>query len=150
MKNLFDANAKSEIISRIGKLTPNSKALWGKMNVNQGLRHMAMAFDIPTGKINPTRVKVPSMPKWLLKFFLLNVKPPKEKAETFQEMNTVANGINPPDFEAEQSNLKKEVESFYNASSLIPENKIAGKFSKDDWGKLNYNHTDHHLRQFGV
>ena len=150
MKNLFDTNVKQEIIFRIEKLTPGTKAVWGKMNVNQGMRHMSMAFDIPTGKLNPTPVKVPSMPKWLLKFFLISIKPPKERAETFKEMNTVANGINPPDFEAERGNLKKAIDVFVNASTFIPENKIAGKFNKDDWGKLNYNHTDHHLRQFGV
>ena len=65
-------------------------------------------------------------------------------------MNTVTNGINPTDFEAERNNLKKSINEFFNSTSLIQENKLAGKFNKDDWGKLNYNHTDHHLRQFGV
>ena len=150
MKNLFDPIVKEEILSRIDKLEPNSKALWGKMNVNQGLRHMSMAFDISTGKLDPTISKAPPMPKWLLKFFLLNAKPPKERAETFKEMNTVSNGINPENFEMERQNLKKAVEDFFNATSLIPENKLAGKFTRNDWGKLNYNHTDHHLRQFGA
>lgn len=149
MKNLYDQKAKEEIISRIDALKPATKAKWGKMNVNQSLRHMSMAFDIATGKLDPTVVRVPAMPKWLLKFFLLSVKPPKEKAETFKEMNTVSMGINPIDFEAERSNLKRAVEDFCKQASLIPENKIAGKFTKEDWGKLNYNHTDHHLRQFG-
>ena len=150
MKTLYNPKAKEEILSRIDKLMPNAKAQWGKMNVNQGLRHMSMAFDIATGKLDPTPAKVPPMPKWLLKFFLLNAKPPKERAETFKEMNTVDNGIDPPDFEAERNNLKKAIENFYTNTSLIPQNKLVGKFSKDDWGKLNYNHTDHHLRQFGV
>jgi len=120
------------------------------MNVNQGLHHMATAFDIPTGKLNPTVAKAPPMPKWLLRFFLLKVKPPKGGAETFHEMNTVANNINPADFEAERTRLKKAIEDFSKADKLIPENKLAGKFSREDWGKLNYNHTDHHLRQFGA
>ncbi|HEY6062666.1 MAG TPA: DUF1569 domain-containing protein [Chitinophagaceae bacterium] len=150
MKNLFNPAVKEEILSRIDKLTPESKALWGKMNVNQTLRHMTMSFDIATGKLDPTVSKVPPLPKWLFKLFLLNAKPPKGKAETFKEMNTVANNINPPDFETERRNLKKAVEDFFNSDSLIAEYKIAGKFKKDDWGKLNYNHTDHHLRQFGV
>ena len=150
MKNLFNPKVKEEILSRIDKLSPDSKAQWGKMNVNQGLHHMTMAFDIASGKLDPTPSKVPSMPKWLLKFFLLNVKPPKEKAETFKEMNTVDNGINPTDFEVERTNLKKAIELFTTSSSLIAENKLVGKFTKDEWGKLNYNHTDHHLRQFGV
>ncbi len=150
MKNLFDQTVKEEIFSRIDKLVPDAKAQWGKMNVNQALRHLSMAFDIPTGKLDPTLAKVPPMPKWLMKFFLLNMKPPKERAETFKEINTVDNGINPMDFEAERSNLKNVIEDFCKRSSLIPENKLAGKFSKDNWGKLNYNHADHHLRQFGV
>ena len=150
MKNLFDPAVKNEIVARIDRLQANSKAQWGKMNVNQGLRHMSMAFEIPTGKLDPTPSKVPPIPKWLLKFFLLNAKPPKERAETFKEINTVANGINPTDFEAERNNLKKAVEDFFNSTYLIPENKLVGKFSKSDWGKLNYNHTDHHLRQFGA
>ena len=81
MKNLLDETHRKEILQRIDSLKPEAKALWGKMNVNQGLRHMAMAFDISTGALNPTVGKIPSMPKWMLKLFLLNVKPPKEKAE---------------------------------------------------------------------
>ena len=54
------------------------------------------------------------------------------------------------DFEEERKNLKNAIEYFLNCNSLIAENKLAGKFTKDDWGKLNYNHIDHHLRQFGV
>jgi Protein of unknown function (DUF1569) len=150
MKNLFDPKIKEEILSRIDKLAPDSKAHWGKMNVNQNLRHMSLAFDIATGKLNPTPSKPPPIPKWLLKFFLLNAKPPKGKAETFKEMNIVENDINPADFEAERKNLKKAVEDFFNSTSLISENKLVGKFKRNDWGKLNYNHTDHHLRQFGV
>ena len=79
MKNLFDPEVKDEILSRIEKLTPDSKTGWGNMNVNQALRHMSMAFDVATGKLNVTPSKVPPMPKWLLKLFLMNVKPQKQK-----------------------------------------------------------------------
>lgn len=150
MKNLFNETVKQEVLGRIDKLTPQSKAQWGKMNVNQGLRHMSMAFDISSGVLDPTPAQTPPMPKWLLRFFLLNVKPPKGRAETFKEINMVGNNINPAEFETEKKNLKEAIHKFSKADALIPENKLAGKFSKDDWGKLNYNHTDHHLRQFGA
>ena len=150
MKNLLNEEAKQEILKRIDSLSPDTKALWGKMNVNQGMRHMTMAFDIPLGVLDPTPSKIPPMPKWMLKFFLLNVKPPKAQAETFKEMNMVNNNINPTDFQAEKEKLKKAVQQFSKTATFIAENKLAGKFNKDEWGKLNYNHTDHHLRQFGV
>ena len=49
MKNLFDPSAKNEILSRIDKLKPDSKALWGKMNVNHVFIHMTLGFDVSTG-----------------------------------------------------------------------------------------------------
>ncbi len=150
MKNLFDENVKKEILQRVEKLTPETKAVWGKMNVNQAIHHMALAFKIPTGELDPTPVNPPKMPKWLMKFFLLSVKPPKNGAETFKEMNMVANNIQPNNFEEEKKYFKAMIEKFNSSEKLIPENKLAGKFSRADWGKLNYNHTDHHLRQFGV
>lgn len=40
VKNLFDPAVKHEIIVRINKLAPESKPLWGKMNVAQMLAHL--------------------------------------------------------------------------------------------------------------
>ncbi len=151
MKNLLNPEVKNHVVARIDKLTPETKAVWGKMNVNQGLRHMTMAFDISNGKLDPTPPPgIPKMPKWLLKFFLVNVGPPKGKAQTFLEMNMVANNINPADFEKERAALKDAIETFSHQTNFLPVNKVAGKFSKNDWGKLNYNHTNYHLKQFGV
>ena len=150
MKNLLDETVKQETLRRIDSLSPQSQAQWGKMNVNQSLRHMAMAFDISSGVLDPTLERAAPMPKWLLKFFLLNAKPPKERAETFKEINMVKNNVNPEEFEREKAGLKNAIMSFSRSGKFIPVNKFAGKFSADDWGKLNYNHTDHHLRQFGV
>ena len=150
MKNILDAKTKEEIFQRIDKLFPQATAQWGKMNVNQGLRHMAMAFQIPTGELQTTPVNPPKMPKWLLKFFLLNMKPPKNRAETFKEINMVSTNTNPTDFDTEKNNLKNRIEKFVTTQNLIPENQLVGKFSRDEWGKLNYNHADHHLRQFGA
>jgi hypothetical protein len=151
MKNLRNATVKDEILARIDALTPENKAKWGKMNVNQLLRHLTLALEIPLEKLNPTMpANAPKLPKWLFRFILLNMKPPKSKAETFVELNTVSAGVNPADFEEERRLLKQAVNEFVTAKKYAPENKLGGKFSPDDWGKLSFNHMDHHLRQFGV
>jgi len=99
----------------------------------------------------PPFLKFPPLPKWLFKLFLLNAKPPKEKAETFTELNTVVpNNVNPTDFDTERENLKKQRKIFLTVLHFAPENKIAGKFKRMTGGNLVYNHMDHHLRQFGV
>ncbi|MBC7383749.1 MAG: hypothetical protein H7296_12290 [Bacteroidia bacterium] len=150
MKNLFNSEHRKELIKKIDSLKPDLKPIWGRMHINQNLRHMSLAFQIPLGTLNPTIGKLSPLPKWLFKLLLLNRSLPKEKAETFKEMNMIENMVNPKIFEAEKNNLKAMIETFVIAKALIPINKVAGKFSKADWGKLNWNHTNHHLRQFGV
>ena len=150
MKNLLHPEVKTEVLARIDKLTPQTTAKWGKMNVNQNLFHMTKGLDIPSGKLIPTLAKKSPLPKWLMKFILLNMAPPKQAVETFLEMNIVENKINPTNFEEERQRLKNAITDFGKEEKFIPTNVMAGKFSRDDWGKLNYNHTDHHLRQFGV
>jgi len=150
MKNLLAPNTQHEILTRIERLKPDSKPLWGKMNINQALRHMKLFFDIALGELDPTPAKIPPIPIRVLKFMMLNVKLPKSFPVPFNELDLTKNNISPTDFETEKNNLKRALEKFAAANSFIPEHKIAGKFSRDDWGKLGYNHTDHHLRQFGA
>jgi len=40
MKNIINPQDKAEIIARIQKLTPESKALWGKMNAGGAMCHL--------------------------------------------------------------------------------------------------------------
>lgn len=148
-KSIFDPEARALILSRIERLTPSTPSKWGKMNVRQALRHMRYGFQMPLGEITePSSGNI--IKKKLMKFFLLNVPAPKEKAETYPSFNTVSLGIDPPDFEGERNELKTYIEKFTKATELPDENPIGGKFSPDDWGRLMYSHCDHHLRQFGV
>ncbi len=46
MENLFDTTVAANILSRIEKLQPGSKALWGKMNVAQMLSHLQAPVEV--------------------------------------------------------------------------------------------------------
>lgn len=50
MNSIYDKASNDSMIARINKLTPESKALWGKMNAAQMCRHCAIAIDIAFGK----------------------------------------------------------------------------------------------------
>jgi hypothetical protein len=56
MNSIYKATDNAEIIARIESLTPESKALWGKMSVDQMLKHVneaaLIAFGEKTLKIN--------------------------------------------------------------------------------------------------
>ena len=51
MQTIFDKDTKNEVLGRINLLTPESRALWGKMKPSQMLAHFANAMDMATGKI---------------------------------------------------------------------------------------------------
>ena len=50
MKSLFDKPVCEELLQRIDQLSPESKALWGKMNVTQMLAHSAAGMDMAIWK----------------------------------------------------------------------------------------------------
>jgi hypothetical protein len=82
--------------------------------------------------------------------FKTDMPTPKGKAETFGEINTVAQGINPNDFHAEREQLKETLNKFTNAKKYAPESPLLGPMTKEQWGRLHYSHLDHHLKQFGA
>ncbi len=149
-KNLLQPEVKEEIISRINKLNPQTQSEWGKMNVNQMLYHTAAGMKIAYGEIKTAR-KGKWLSKQMMRFFILKTDfpTPKEKAETFAEINTVTLNINPADFNAERNTLIDLVKKFP-AKELYPTSSLLGKMSRDNWARLHYTHLDHHLKQFGV
>ena len=57
--------------------------------------------------------------------------------------------VNPSE---ERQKLLSKIEQFHerkNQEDWDP-HPVFGKFSREQWGKMNYKHLDHHLRQFGV
>ena len=46
LPNIFSKEVADEIISRINTLTPNSPAVWGKMNVAQMLAHCNVTYEM--------------------------------------------------------------------------------------------------------
>jgi uncharacterized protein DUF1569 len=149
-KNLLQPEAKEEILSRINKLTPQTQRQWGKMNLNQMLLHNSDAMRQVYGEI-----KIAPKGNWFLKHMMryiilkTDMQTPKEKAQTFPELDMVARNINPPDFEAEKNKLYDLVKNFP-AKQLHPTSPLLGKMTTEEWARLMYTHIDHHLRQFGV
>src|SRR3954470_22181959 len=51
MANIFDKQANQELSERLGKLTPETKPLWGKMNAAQMVLHAQKPLDVALGKL---------------------------------------------------------------------------------------------------
>lgn len=151
-KNLLQPEVRTAILARIDKITPNHTRQWGTMDVLQGLRHMNEGIKIGLGETKTAPRPGSKLQKSLMRFFILKTDfpTPKAKAETFKEINMVANKIYPTDLKAEKDSLKQTIERFVAATKLEPKSELIGPMTKEEWARLNYTHMDHHLKQFGA
>ena len=108
VKNLFDASVKEDIINRINKLSPQSPALWGKMNVSQMLAHCQMPLGVATGKHTLKGNFILKLIGPLFKKQLFNDVPFKRNLPTDKSFIIA----NPQEFEKEKQNLVDMVNSF--------------------------------------
>jgi hypothetical protein len=146
VKNLCDTVTKQEIIERIRKLAPESRAQWGKMNVAQMLAHLQMPIGVALGDH-----KLPNslFGKLLGRFFrhkLYDDKPYKHGLPTAPsfKMTTQKN------FEEEKNRAIEMVSRFSDQNIINTRHPFFGKMTREQWGKANWKHLDHHLQQFGV
>lgn len=152
MKSIFEEEAKTEILSRLDKLTENSQANWGKMNVNQMVLHCTKPIEVSLGE------KTVEQPNFIMRVLfkmvsssLYNDKPWKPGLPTAKEYITT--NINSDTFKTDKQFLKSKIEQMSESKSLFEPKKkhpYFGTFTAEQWGKSIYKHLDHHFRQFGT
>lgn len=150
MKSLFDNSALEEILNRISLLTSDSSSQWGKMNVAQMCTHCQGPINISLKKIGAA--KKPGVFKRVLfsafKSSLYNDKPWRKGLPTAKSMII--------DDERDLNKEKERLISLIKEFHLLKDQEhwdphpVFGKFTKEQWGKMQYKHLDHHLRQFNV
>ena len=151
MESIFNESGVTNIIARIDKLTPESKAQWGKMNVAQMLAHSQAPLNVglgkhPLGKYNFIIRAIGRM----VKNKLVKDETPFKKSQPTDKSFVVADA---KEFKDEQAKLKDAVKQFSSvgkAGKLVGQHPFFGALSHDEWDKLQWKHLDHHLRQFGV
>lgn len=150
MKSLFETNTLQEITDRINSLNNSSSPDWGKMNVAQMLKHCQVPFGVINGTVK-METKVGFFKKLifsLMKPLMYNDKPWRKNVPTGKEF-IINEDV---EFDKEKENLLQLVNEFYKRKNqtVWPLHPVFGKFTKEQYGKMNYKHLDHHLRQFGV
>jgi Protein of unknown function (DUF1569) len=149
MKNLLAEETYIELTTRLQKLQPDSKALWGKMKVAQMLAHVSEAYEVPLSENAIPRMFIGRLIGWAFKPMMYNDKPWKQNLPTAPSFIITEE----KDFNKELLNQLNKVELFHTST---PENigrhphPMFGTFTTEQWGKAMYKHLNHHLEQFGV
>ncbi|HYJ38693.1 MAG TPA: DUF1569 domain-containing protein [Chitinophagaceae bacterium] len=149
MKNLLHKETADEVLMRIGRVTADTKPLWGKMNAGQMMAHCQVPVRVSFGEAKLSgRFFGILLGPWI-KRVILSDKPFKKGLPTHKSF-LVTDERN---FEIEQGRLKECVQRFYDYGKekigKFP-HPFFGKMTPDEWGTSMYKHLDHHLKQFGV
>ncbi len=145
MKTIFDKTTRDELIGRINSLNENSTAQWGKMNVYQMLKHCTLFEEMVLGRRKFKRSFLGRLfGKMAMKDFIKD-EPIKRNVPTLSELKIKENNGDVGSERKKWIALIEEYAHFSNSDFVHP---FFGKMTEEQIGFLNYNHTDHHLRQF--
>jgi hypothetical protein len=148
MKSILDQSTRTELATRISLLHSDSKALWGKMNAYQMVRHCVLWDEMVFGKRQYKRMFIGRIiGPMALKGILKNDAPFKRNSPTvpgfvIQESSG--------DFATEKATWLSLLNGYAQYTSDDFVHPFFGKMTHDQVGQLAYKHIDHHLRQFGV
>lgn len=149
MKDLFSPADAAHNLNRINNLTPDSKALWGKMNVAQMLSHIQVPIEVGLGDKQVKRTLIGFLFGRIAKKKLFSDKPFPKGLPT--DVCFVRKGDH--DFDPEKQKaallLTRFVSGGHAGLSQAP-HPFFGKLTPLEWGTSLHKHLDHHLRQFGV
>ena len=151
--SLFDEKKCAEIVARINQLTPESKAAWGKMNVNQMICHCTDGLRGCLGELDGAVDQSTFLTRSLLKWLVLYIMPIPKDVPTSKRVDQVnGSGTKPVDFESDRQTLLEFIEKTVSKPddfAWSPHFKF-GAMNRKQWGILCCKHIDHHLKQFGV
>jgi hypothetical protein len=150
MKSIRDEKCRAELLDRLNKLTPESKAAWGRMSVEQMLSHLVQAHELPFKSDIPDFSNF--MSRTFIKPLILYVLPMPKEIQTSAQMDQQQEGRKALGFEIDKENV---IESVMKVGTLAADHQCQyhpffGKMSAKEWGLIAHKHMDHHLRQFGV
>jgi uncharacterized protein DUF1569 len=148
MKSIWEAAAQRELADRLATLSPDRRALWGKMSAQQMVCHLVESLKMALGDlaVAPKNLPLRYPP---LKQLVVYVAPFPKNAPTAPELVITAT---PNEWSRDVSTLTTLMDRFAARGPAGPltDHPAFGRLSPRAWGVLVYRHMDHHLRQFGA
>jgi hypothetical protein len=150
MKNINDPHVKSEIISRIKKLEPTAKGLWGKMNVHQAVCHLSDQMRDLHG-MRPVQYEGNFITRWIVRPLISRLsKWPEGAFPASPKYDQQKEGTAPVIFEKDKEELLRLFDKLRLDEEKLLMHPAFGKLNAHQYARIVYQHFDHHLRQFGV
>lgn len=149
MPSLYNSLDNTLIRERILSLAPESKPLWGKMNVVQMFVHCRKPLQYAVGELKAERKFLYKLIGGIAKKLLVNDKPFRKNMPTDASLIITTH----EGYTYEQTVLLQLVQRFSDEGEKIVSDRphpLFGAMTSEEWSILQWKHLDHHLRQFGA
>ncbi len=148
MKTLQNPADKRAFMARLNALTPQAQASWGKMSVDQMLRHLSDLVETATG----TRTQPGSWLTSLLTVVLGRFLKSRLVSSDRPLPRNLGSAPLPASegFAAEKARLLALLDRFEGRNLSTQPLPIFGRMSATDWDKFLVKQLEHHLLQFGA
>ncbi|HEX8409302.1 MAG TPA: DUF1569 domain-containing protein [Thermoanaerobaculia bacterium] len=147
MKTLFDEQQRNGLMSRIERVTAETRPTWGKMNAERMLTHLVESMRMAIGELQ-TRPKNLFIRFAPFRQLFVYVLPWPKGVPTAPEL-IPSDSRNVDDSKRELARLCTEFGK-RNTREDWPYHPAFGELGRKGWGVLAWRHIDHHLRQFGL
>ncbi|MFN7313162.1 MAG: hypothetical protein ACK5UI_06735 [Bacteroidota bacterium] len=143
----------NDSLTLLQSLSETTQPIWGSMNAQQMIEHVALAVGVSNGKID------------------LPLLTPSEKVDRVRELNLLGNRPLPKDFKnpalpnepmpLKEASLEASITHLYNELNLFQTlfkntldakrtHNIFGPLNYEQWLWFHYKHLHHHWAQFGL
>ena len=152
-RSMWDPAARQSLFDRFGALEPTATPLWGRFTAHGMVVHLIdsarMALgSMPVRMVRGTPARIARLPG--VRHLFVHVLPFPRNAPTARELLASP----PGEWDADRETFIRLAEELaaraVDPSAPWPAHPFFGPLNCRDWGVLEYRHTDHHLRQFGV
>lgn len=145
---MWDPAVRAGFAGRAKKLTPDTKAGWGKFNASGMLAHLNDSYRMCLGELKVPSKNLP-LRYPVIKQLVIYVLPFPKGAPTAPELLLRCGSASLADEQKAMSLMFDKLGAVKHGDPL-QEHPAFGVLSHRAYGVLMANHTDHHLRQFGV
>ena len=143
---------QQEFCKQLAAIPPDTRPLFGKMNVLQMVEHMGYAFQQASGRIplDPVHDEATTEKMYA---FMISERPFKDNTPNpyLPDEPDAPKHITLPDAIA---SLQRDIDYFFQHFQHQPDarvlNPFFGNLTFEEWVHLLHKHAAHHLRQFGV
>jgi hypothetical protein len=148
----LDSSVSKDLLGRLQRIRPETRALWGRMNSHQMVCHLNDSFGLAMGDKTASE-SINVFTRTLMKWVALYAPLPWPKGvPTRAEMDQLGGGTRPVEFSRDKAALAAAIERFAQEPNTLgfARHPIFGELTRWEWIRWGYLHADHHFRQFGV